>query len=111
VRRQPRPIEKVICGDEGLGRADGEMAGAYAALRQTLDADGRESLLKEQRLWLQSRFEGCAVPAAGEPAAAERPAMAAASPSCNAARTETLRTKLAAGPADGRGGAGSSGRT
>src|SRR5215813_5133755 len=93
------PIEKVICGDEGLAKADAAMADAYGALRQTLDADGRESLLREQRLWLQSRFGDCAIPAEGEPAPEARAPMAACLAKLYATRTDALRAKLAAGAA------------
>jgi uncharacterized protein YecT (DUF1311 family) len=93
------PIEKVICADEGLAKADAAMAEAYGALRQTLDADGRGSLLRGQRLWLQSRFGDCAVPVEGEPTPAERAAMAACLAKLYATRTDALRAKLAAGAA------------
>src|SRR5215470_5125847 len=90
------PIERVICGDAGLAAADASMATAYAALRQTLDTDGRDALLREQRLWLQQRFADCAVPAQGESPEAERPAMAACLLKLYAARIEALRAKHSA---------------
>src|SRR6185295_4316953 len=93
------PIEMVICGDAELAKGDAAMAETYGALRQNLDAEGRETLLREQRLWLQARFDGCAVPAEGEVPAVVRPAMTACLVKLYAARTEALRAQLAAGRA------------
>ena len=49
-------VEKAICGDRGLRRADEAMGAAYTKLlRSAPDAGIREMLVASQRRWLQAR--------------------------------------------------------
>lgn len=93
------PIERLICADPALSQADADMAKAYQALRQTLDARGRTDLLQAQRRWLQSRFTDCKIPASGEIPAPDSAARAACLKGLYAARGKDLTDALTAGAA------------
>lgn len=52
-------VEGLICDDAELSRADGALAGAYAAAAKTLDPQQRAELRREQREWLARRDAAC----------------------------------------------------
>jgi uncharacterized protein len=53
------PIEKAICGDAGLAKADREMATAYAELQMRLDPPARQDLAADQEYWIVGRNRDC----------------------------------------------------
>ncbi len=53
-------LEKTICADSQLSKADEEMAKAFAKQKDSLDAEKTRTLLKEQRAWLKQRTDNCA---------------------------------------------------
>ena len=53
-------IERTICKDPELAKADREMAAAYAALAAKLSGAAKENLEKEQGRWIGDRNRGCA---------------------------------------------------
>src|SRR5258708_34158001 len=53
-------VERTICKDPELAKADGEMAAAYSALAAKLSGAAKENLEKEQVRWLGDRNRGCA---------------------------------------------------
>ena len=53
-------VERTVCKDPGLAKADREMAAAYAALAAKLSGAAKENLEKEQVRWLGDRNRGCA---------------------------------------------------
>ena len=53
-------VERTICKDPELAKADREMAAAYAALAAKLSGAAKENLEKEQVRWLGDRNRGCA---------------------------------------------------
>jgi uncharacterized protein len=53
-------VERTICKDPKLAKADREMAAAYAALAAKLGGAAKENLEKEQVRWLGDRNRGCA---------------------------------------------------
>lgn len=54
-----RQVERTICANAELKKADDDMGAAYTALKARLDAVQAAQLLQSQRLWLASR-EDCA---------------------------------------------------
>ncbi len=53
-------IERTICKDPGLAKADREMAAAYAALAGKLAGAAKDDLAKEQLHWIGDRNRACA---------------------------------------------------
>ena len=53
-------VERTICKDPKLAKADREMTAAYAALAAKLSGAAKENLEKEQVRWLGDRNRGCA---------------------------------------------------
>jgi uncharacterized protein len=53
-------VERTICKDPELAKADRQMAAAYAALAAKLGGAAKENLEKEQVRWLGDRNRGCA---------------------------------------------------
>ena len=53
-------VERMICKDPELAKADREMAAAYAAVAAKLGGAAKENLEKEQVRWLGDRNRGCA---------------------------------------------------
>jgi uncharacterized protein len=75
-------IERTVCKDPDLARADREMAAAYAALARELSGAAKDDLVKEQARWIGDRNRVCAADTDGlEPCLKGR----------YAARTENLR--------------------
>jgi uncharacterized protein YecT (DUF1311 family) len=58
------PIETLICGNDDLARADADLAALYGRLMGALAGGARADLLRQQRLWLESRFASCDIPRA-----------------------------------------------
>jgi uncharacterized protein len=59
------PVERAICKDPKLAKADREMAAAYAALVGKLSGAARADVEKGQARWLSERDRGCATDADG----------------------------------------------
>jgi uncharacterized protein YecT (DUF1311 family) len=55
-----RVVERTICADAELSKADEEMAKYYVKLKESLDAERSQELLSEQRVWLKWRTDKCA---------------------------------------------------
>src|SRR6266851_3333037 len=53
-------VERTICKDPELAKADREMAAAYATVAAKLSGAAKENLEKEQVRWLGDRNRGCA---------------------------------------------------
>jgi len=53
-------VERTICKDPELAKADREMAAAYATLVAKLSGPAKENLVKEQLRWIGDRNRGCA---------------------------------------------------
>ena len=53
-------LEKTICADSQLSKADEEMSSYYFKLKDSLDAKRSQELLKDQRSWLKLRTKNCA---------------------------------------------------
>ena len=53
-------VERTICKDPELAKADREMAAAYAALAAKLSGPAKDNLEKEQVRWIGDRNRGCA---------------------------------------------------
>jgi len=53
-------LEKTICGDAALSKADAEMAEYYFKLNESLGDVRSKELLDEQRVWLKGRADKCA---------------------------------------------------
>lgn len=53
-------LEKTICNDPQLSKADEEMGDYYAKLKDTLDVKQFKLVLDEQRVWLKQRIGLCA---------------------------------------------------
>ena len=53
-------IERTICKDPELARADREMATAYAALVAKLGGSAKDDVVKDQARWVGDRNRGCA---------------------------------------------------
>src|SRR5260370_30380706 len=53
-------VERTICKDHELAKADREMAAAYAAVAAKLSGAAKENLEKEQVRWIGDRNRGCA---------------------------------------------------
>src|SRR5260370_11159794 len=58
--RASNDVERPICKDPELARADREMAAAYATVAAKLRGAAKENLEKEQVRWLGDRNRGCA---------------------------------------------------
>lgn len=54
-----RDLDKAICSIPKLSKLDEDMSSYYFKLKETLDGEAAESLLKEQRTWLKQRNEAC----------------------------------------------------
>jgi uncharacterized protein len=54
-----RPLEKTICADSELGKADEEMADHFLKKMDSLDSDRSRALLNEQGVWLKQRMDKC----------------------------------------------------
>lgn len=52
-------LERAICANSKLSKADEEMAMYYNKLKESLDASQSHALLSEQRAWLKQRVEEC----------------------------------------------------
>jgi uncharacterized protein len=52
-------LERTICADSNLSLTDEKMAKYYNKLKETLEANQSNSLLKEQRAWLKQRLKKC----------------------------------------------------
>ena len=52
-------LERTICTDSKLSKADEEMAKYYDKLKESLNANQFHALLSEQRAWLKQRVEKC----------------------------------------------------
>jgi hypothetical protein len=48
-------VERTICGNPQLARLDADLARTYQGWRSRLNAEGRATLLDEQRAWLRTR--------------------------------------------------------
>ena len=53
-------IERAICNDPELAKADRDMAAAYAALVAKLTGAAKDQLVKDQLNWIVARNRGCA---------------------------------------------------
>lgn len=53
-------VDRTICKDPELAKADREMAAAYAALAAKLSGPAKDSLVKDQMRWIADRNRGCA---------------------------------------------------
>jgi len=60
-RRADRAEAYLICGDDALMAADGEMGAAYRALRNQLPEPERQRLDAQQRAWLVERSRTCGI--------------------------------------------------
>jgi uncharacterized protein YecT (DUF1311 family) len=58
--RSASKVEKAICADEGLRRADEQFNKNYARLLERVDRQQRRRLIETQRGWLKQRDAGCA---------------------------------------------------
>src|SRR5260370_37757418 len=58
-------VERTICKDPELAKADREMAAAYATVAVKLSGAAKENLEKEQVRWLGDRNRGCAADTVG----------------------------------------------
>jgi uncharacterized protein YecT (DUF1311 family) len=54
-------IERAICHDPELAKADREMAAAYDALAAKLSGPAKDALVKDQVQWITNRNRACAV--------------------------------------------------
>ena len=52
-------LERTICSDRALSSADEEMAKLFTRLKKTADPARSNTLLREQRSWLQQRTDRC----------------------------------------------------
>ena len=52
-------IERTICKDPELAKADRDMASAYGALAAKLSGPAKEALVKDQVQWIVDRNRGC----------------------------------------------------
>ena len=59
------PVEKLICSDASLAKADADLAALYAQLQESLQGSAHDDLLAEQRAWLKARLSACGVAATG----------------------------------------------
>ena len=59
------PVEQLICSDPELLTLDGELGQAFQTARQRVAGGQRDTLLTEQRAWLEERLSRCGVPARG----------------------------------------------
>jgi uncharacterized protein len=57
--RASNDVERTICKDPELAKADREMAAAYAAVAAKLSGAAKENLEKEQVRWIGDRNRGC----------------------------------------------------
>jgi uncharacterized protein YecT (DUF1311 family) len=57
--RASTAIERTICRDPELAKADREMAAAYAALVGNLTATAKDALVKDQQSWMVDRNRAC----------------------------------------------------
>ena len=53
-------VDRTICKDPELAKADRAMAAAYAALATKLSGPAKDSLVKDQMRWIADRNRGCA---------------------------------------------------
>jgi uncharacterized protein len=54
-------MEKTICADNLLSKVDEEMGSYYFKLKDSLNGERSQELLREQRSWLKLRASKCAV--------------------------------------------------
>lgn len=52
-------VEKLVCGNAEVSDLDAKLARTYETILAKLDADGRNSLINEQRRWLQQSRNRC----------------------------------------------------
>jgi uncharacterized protein len=90
------PVEHLICGDPTLAARDSEMAAAFRAAREGLDAAGRDAALQDQRRWLRGLLAACVVPARGTLAPEAAPAATACLIARYGERIAALRQPVAA---------------
>ena len=53
-------VERAICGNAELAKADRELAAAYAALAAKLSGAAKDHLASDQARWAANRNRGCA---------------------------------------------------
>ncbi|UYN93159.1 MAG: DUF4163 domain-containing protein [Enhydrobacter sp.] len=58
--RASTAVERAICEDAALGRADRDLAAAYAALGGRLNGAARDHLRQDQLRWIAARNDACA---------------------------------------------------
>jgi uncharacterized protein YecT (DUF1311 family) len=58
--RASTAIERTICKEPKLGKADRDMAAAFTALEAKLKGPAREALVKDQQQWIADRNRACA---------------------------------------------------
>ena len=58
-QKATRDLDKTICSNQKLSKLDESMSSYYFKLKQTLDGESSNRLLKEQRSWLIKRTTEC----------------------------------------------------
>lgn len=64
-RKAQQPLELVICSQDEIGAADIALSKAYAAALQKSSAEGRATLTKSERGWLDFVAAKCGLPTTG----------------------------------------------